>query len=170
MRDTTPIAPVITKLSRQSCTMFRQYPPEPHPRSPIYSLPSEIPRGKPCGINSEVNTRLRGSHNIRVLGSRFGCVRASSCVRRPTISSSHPVPVRRVFQKLHEYSCLRFEAAWIFLYFFIIFIFLFFELVILPELCYNTIQLYCLCVEKFAFWFVIYIKTLKCGCVWMCVW
>ena len=26
---------------------------------------------------------------------------------------------------------------------------------------YNTIQLYCLCVEKFAFWFVIYIKTFK---------
>ena len=24
---------------------------------------------------------------------------------------------------------------------------------------YNTIQLYCLCVEKFAFWLVIYIKT-----------
>ena len=23
---------------------------------------------------------------------------------------------------------------------------------------YNTIQLYCLCVEKFAFWLVIYIK------------
>ena len=26
---------------------------------------------------------------------------------------------------------------------------------------YNTIQLYCLCVEKFAFWLVIYIKTLN---------
>ena len=25
---------------------------------------------------------------------------------------------------------------------------------------YNTIQLYSLCVEKFAFWLVIYIKTL----------
>ena len=24
---------------------------------------------------------------------------------------------------------------------------------------YNTIQLYCLCAEKFAFWLVIYIKT-----------
>ena len=24
---------------------------------------------------------------------------------------------------------------------------------------YNTIQLYCLCVEKFAFWLIIYIKT-----------
>ena len=24
---------------------------------------------------------------------------------------------------------------------------------------YNTIRLYCLCVEKFAFWLVIYIKT-----------
>ena len=24
---------------------------------------------------------------------------------------------------------------------------------------YNTIQFYCLCVEKFAFWLVIYIKT-----------
>ena len=25
--------------------------------------------------------------------------------------------------------------------------------------CNNTIQLYCLCVEKFAFWLIIYINT-----------
>ena len=35
----------------------------------------------------------------------------------------------------------------------------FFEAVPLVEFIYNTIQLYCLCVEKFAFWLVIYIKT-----------
>ena len=28
-----------------------------------------------------------------------------------------------------------------------------------PVLFYNTIQLYCLCVDKFAFWLVIYINT-----------
>ena len=28
----------------------------------------------------------------------------------------------------------------------------------LEAMKYNTIQLYCLCVEKFAFWLVIYIK------------
>ena len=30
-----------------------------------------------------------------------------------------------------------------------------------PSFSNDTIQLYCLCVDKFAFWLVIYIKTLN---------